>query len=297
MGKGLVTRRPLPTRRPPEVSSYRCRSVAGWPSADHPTAGARHRPEHAAADAALRRAGRGWEVAGCRRHRPGPELPDAGSFRPLDDARMVRPAPAMTAPGRGRVRRVPIVRAHRPRRPRRRPGGHARREGVDQDRRDPRRAGADAVPAIRGSPARRVVREAETLETASQNALLKSLEEPPPATVFILTTSVPAAPAADGAVAIDDAALRGAVAGGGGRGARTRPRILGGRGPGAGRAGRRQHRTGAGARRHRRRRMLRETALLLLQQGAGRRRARRGSRWRPAWSGRPGRSARARSWR
>ncbi|HVG86231.1 MAG TPA: DNA polymerase III subunit [Vicinamibacterales bacterium] len=38
-----------------------------------------------------------------------------------------------------------------------------------------------------------LVREAETLEIASQNALLKSLEEPPPATVFILTTSVPGA--------------------------------------------------------------------------------------------------------
>jgi DNA polymerase-3 subunit delta' len=42
---------------------------------------------------------------------------------------------------------------------------------------------------------RRVVsiREAETLEPSAQNALLKSLEEPPPATVFILTTSVPGA--------------------------------------------------------------------------------------------------------
>jgi DNA polymerase III subunit delta' len=38
-----------------------------------------------------------------------------------------------------------------------------------------------------------LVREAETLEVASQNALLKSLEEPPPATVFILTTAVPGA--------------------------------------------------------------------------------------------------------
>jgi DNA polymerase-3 subunit delta' len=38
-----------------------------------------------------------------------------------------------------------------------------------------------------------LIREAETLETASQNALLKSLEEPPPGTVFILTTSVPGA--------------------------------------------------------------------------------------------------------
>lgn len=38
-----------------------------------------------------------------------------------------------------------------------------------------------------------IIREAETLEPASQNALLKSLEEPPPATVFILTTAVPGA--------------------------------------------------------------------------------------------------------
>jgi DNA polymerase-3 subunit delta' len=38
-----------------------------------------------------------------------------------------------------------------------------------------------------------LVREAETLEPSSQNALLKSLEEPPPATVFILTTAIPGA--------------------------------------------------------------------------------------------------------
>jgi DNA polymerase-3 subunit delta' len=36
-----------------------------------------------------------------------------------------------------------------------------------------------------------LIREADTLETASQNALLKSLEEPPPGTMFILTTAVP----------------------------------------------------------------------------------------------------------
>jgi DNA polymerase-3 subunit delta' len=38
-----------------------------------------------------------------------------------------------------------------------------------------------------------LIREADTLEASSQNALLKSLEEPPPATVFVLTTSVPGA--------------------------------------------------------------------------------------------------------
>jgi DNA polymerase III subunit delta' len=36
-----------------------------------------------------------------------------------------------------------------------------------------------------------IIREADTLELAAQNALLKSLEEPPSATVFILTTAVP----------------------------------------------------------------------------------------------------------
>ena len=36
-----------------------------------------------------------------------------------------------------------------------------------------------------------LVREADTLEPAAQNALLKSLEEPPPGTMFILTTAVP----------------------------------------------------------------------------------------------------------
>jgi DNA polymerase-3 subunit delta' len=36
-----------------------------------------------------------------------------------------------------------------------------------------------------------IIRDADTLEVASQNALLKSLEEPPPSTSFILTTAVP----------------------------------------------------------------------------------------------------------
>lgn len=38
-----------------------------------------------------------------------------------------------------------------------------------------------------------LIREADTLETSAQNALLKSLEEPPPGTSFILTTTVPGA--------------------------------------------------------------------------------------------------------
>lgn len=38
-----------------------------------------------------------------------------------------------------------------------------------------------------------LIREADTLEPSAQNALLKSLEEPPPGTAFILTTAVPGA--------------------------------------------------------------------------------------------------------
>ena len=38
-----------------------------------------------------------------------------------------------------------------------------------------------------------LIREADTLETQAQNSLLKSLEEPPPGTIFILTTAVPGA--------------------------------------------------------------------------------------------------------
>jgi DNA polymerase-3 subunit delta' len=36
-----------------------------------------------------------------------------------------------------------------------------------------------------------LIREADTLQPEAQNALLKSLEEPPPGTMFILTTAVP----------------------------------------------------------------------------------------------------------
>jgi DNA polymerase-3 subunit delta' len=36
-----------------------------------------------------------------------------------------------------------------------------------------------------------LIREGDTLETAAQNSLLKSLEEPPPGTIFVLTTAVP----------------------------------------------------------------------------------------------------------
>lgn len=38
-----------------------------------------------------------------------------------------------------------------------------------------------------------LIREADSLEPAAQNSLLKSLEEPPPGTMFILTTAVPGA--------------------------------------------------------------------------------------------------------
>jgi DNA polymerase III subunit delta' len=36
-----------------------------------------------------------------------------------------------------------------------------------------------------------IIREADAMQSGAQNALLKSLEEPPPGTIFILTTAVP----------------------------------------------------------------------------------------------------------
>jgi DNA polymerase-3 subunit delta' len=38
-----------------------------------------------------------------------------------------------------------------------------------------------------------IIRDADALETAAQNAMLKKLEEPPPGTMFILTSAVPGA--------------------------------------------------------------------------------------------------------
>jgi len=58
---------------------------------------------------------------------------------------------------------------------------------------DPVRAALDQTGFRPFEGKRRVVliRDADTLETAAQNSLLKSLEEPPPGTMFILTTAVP----------------------------------------------------------------------------------------------------------
>src|SRR5262245_40277656 len=58
---------------------------------------------------------------------------------------------------------------------------------------DPVRAVLDQTGFRPFEGKRRVVliRDADTLEAAAQNALLKSLEEPPPGTMFILTTAIP----------------------------------------------------------------------------------------------------------
>ena len=51
----------------------------------------------------------------------------------------------------------------------------------------------DRLPSVRRPRRVVLIREADTLEPAAQNSLLKSLEEPPPGTMFILTTAVPGA--------------------------------------------------------------------------------------------------------
>ena len=53
-----------------------------------------------------------------------------------------------------------------------------------------------------------IVDEADALMPEAQNALLKTLEEPPPASVFVLITSAARRAAADGTIALSAAALR-----------------------------------------------------------------------------------------
>ena len=66
------------------------------------------------------------------------------------------------------------------------------------------------LPAVRGRRRVIIIDDADALVAAAQNALLKTLEEPPSTSVFILVTSRPDAAAADGAIAMHSLALRGA---------------------------------------------------------------------------------------
>ena len=67
----------------------------------------------------------------------------------------------------------------------------ARRIWHDQDRSDKRHRRSRCLPALRRPPPRRHHRQADALVAAAQNALLKTLEEPPSTASFMLVTSVP----------------------------------------------------------------------------------------------------------
>ena len=58
-----------------------------------------------------------------------------------------------------------------------------------------------------------IVNEADAMEASAQNALLKTLEEPPAASTFVLVTSRPGSAAADGAVALPAGPVRAAEPG------------------------------------------------------------------------------------
>ena len=161
------------------------------PSPSARAAGPRHRARHPAPHPDVHRSRRGRQAARRR-----------ALSQPLN---CPTPVAAEGAPP-GRVRQVPRLRPHRPRRARRRHRRRAGRRRGDQDRPDPRRPrrrrfrpfeGTTRGPDPRGRHAR----------VEAQNALLKSLEEPPPATMFILLVGAGRA-AADGAIALHAAAVR-----------------------------------------------------------------------------------------
>ena len=90
-----------------------------------------------------------------------------------------------------RLRRVRLLQADRARRARRRAAHRAGRDRVDQGRPGPRGDRAVGVPSVRRTPPRRHHRRGGRDGGEAQNALLKTLEEPPAASTFVLVTSRP----------------------------------------------------------------------------------------------------------
>ena len=170
----------------------------------------------AAAEPDLRRPRRRREARRGRGAGAARELPDAGRRGRVDRSHdacgtLCRPA---------RASRV-CVHARRAR-------GRARRHRRHQGRSGAR--GRSSGRRYRPFEGRRrvvIVDEADAMLSEAQNALLKTLEEPPSASMFVLVTSRPDDAAADGAVALSAAAVRPAVAGRGRRGADARARLRG----------------------------------------------------------------------
>ena len=105
-----------------------------------------------------------------------------------------------------------------------------------------------AEPAYRPFEGRRrvtIIDQADALVPNAQDALLKTLEEPPPGSIFVLVTAQAGRAAADDPVAVLPVAVRPAGRGGGGRDPARASRLeRAGRARGRG-AGRRQRRRGA----------------------------------------------------
>ena len=89
----------------------------------------------------------------------------------------------------------------------------AARRRLDQDRPVDRRLPPPAIDRSRAAAGWSIVDEADRLTDDAENALLKSLEEPPPASVFILVTSRPEMLLRDDSVAVLAAEVRAASAG------------------------------------------------------------------------------------
>ena len=142
-----------------------------------------------AADAAVRRTGRGGQVAG-----------GAGARRRRSTVR--RRSTATPAAPAGRAIASPAACTSTS--SRWRPTTPAR----SRSSRCARCSTAAGSGPSRGSGAWCIIRDADALTEAAQNALLKSLEEPPPATMFVLDLGGARRAAAHGALAHDAADVR-----------------------------------------------------------------------------------------
>ena len=83
------------------------------------------------------------------------------------------------------------MQAHCARRARRRAGGRAGRHRHDQDRPGARRDRSLGLSSVRRTPRVVIIDHADALGVQAQDAILKTLEEPPSASVFVLITDRP----------------------------------------------------------------------------------------------------------
>ena len=154
------------------------------------SAGAVDPSRHAAAEPDPRRPGRRRKASGCARHRASAELPEsrtADPESPQTESREIDACgvcPACTRIARGVHPDVLVVEP-----------GDTGSIKIDQVRDVIDRAGYRPFEGRRRVV---IIDEADALVPQAQNALLKTLEEPPSASVFLLVTARPDVAAADG---------------------------------------------------------------------------------------------------